>query len=167
MCESCYACSGGYCFPNVQAALQKRFDSLEHPDWVSSMSRLINHYSKKSEYFRWFDSGDLQSVAHLQRIVEVCRATPAVKHWMPTREKQILRDYTRQFGELPDNMTSRVSSAMVGGPAPTGFSNTSTVHKEGDKVHGWECPAYKQGGECRDCRYCWDSSVINISYRRH
>ena len=41
---------------------------------------------RKVKYFRWHDSGDVQDLDHLRRIYEVCKLTPDVQHWMPTRE---------------------------------------------------------------------------------
>jgi hypothetical protein len=38
------------------------------------MALLIN--SKKSKFFRWHDSGDVQDEAHLMKIFEVCELTP-------------------------------------------------------------------------------------------
>jgi hypothetical protein len=30
-----------------------------------------------------------------------------------------------------------------------------------------ECPAYKQDGECKDCRSCWSRKVKQVSYKEH
>jgi len=63
---------GRYRFKNVKDALQRRMDSLDHPQWVQAMVVLID----KQPWFRWHDSGDLQSLEHLEKIFEVCRLTP-------------------------------------------------------------------------------------------
>ena len=85
VCANCYAYERGrYRFQNVKDAQYKRFRSLTHPLWVKAMAAQIN--SKKVKHFRWHDSGDVQNLDHLNKIYEVCRLTPSVKHWMPTRE---------------------------------------------------------------------------------
>ena len=81
-CSGCYALKGRYRFPNVKDALARRLDSLKHPDWVPAMVKLIQGI----KYFRWPDSGDLQSAWHLQQIFRVCEATPATSPWLPTQE---------------------------------------------------------------------------------
>ena len=86
-CSGCYARKGRYVFPKVQAALYRRFRAIDHPLWVDAMVRLINHYSRKVGYFRWHDSGDIQSLAHLEAIARICALTPSVKHWLPTQER--------------------------------------------------------------------------------
>ena len=73
VCEFCYALKGNYKrFPKVEEALERRFKSLKRQAWVPAMAALI----KKHKYFRWHDAGDLQSMAHLENIFEVCRLTP-------------------------------------------------------------------------------------------
>ena len=83
-CEHCYALKGCYVFKVVQAAQYKRLEAIKHPQWVQAMAQQIN--SKKTKFFRWHDSGDVQDVEHLLKIFEVCRLSPDVQHWMPTRE---------------------------------------------------------------------------------
>ena len=67
-CHKCYAFKGRYNFPNVKNALQRRLESLTHPQWVEAMTTLV----KKKKHFRWHDSGDVQSVDHMKKIFEVC-----------------------------------------------------------------------------------------------
>lgn len=82
VCAKCYALRGNYRFSNVQDALERRYASLSNPQWVEAMTWLITNI-EASGYFRWHDSGDIQSIEHLEKIVAVCKATPAVKHWLP------------------------------------------------------------------------------------
>ena len=83
-CYGCYALKGCYVFEVVQAAQYRRLEATKSASWVDAMAQLIN--SKKSKYFRWHDSGDVQDLDHLMKIFEVCELSPGVKHWMPTRE---------------------------------------------------------------------------------
>ena len=86
ICHGCYAMKGRYRFRNVRLALARRLESLDHPQWVQAMTILI----KGEKFFRWHDSGDLQSAWHLQQIFEVCNNTPDTAHWLPTREARYL-----------------------------------------------------------------------------
>ena len=49
---------------------------------------------------------------------------------------------------------------------PSFWKWTSGVHKD-KKAIGRECPAYKQDGECKDCRACWSRSIKQVSYKEH
>jgi hypothetical protein len=164
VCANCYALKGRYMFPNVQEALQKRAVSLDDPRWVSAMVSQIR--STKNAYFRWHDSGDIQSFGHLLNIVSIAEALPSVQFWLPTREYRLVTKYQEVFGDFPSNLTVRVSAHMVDVAPPRGFANTSTVHKA-NEPQGYRCPAPKQGNECKDCRACWDRDVYNVSYHAH
>jgi hypothetical protein len=84
VCYDCYAMKGCYVFKVVQRAQYYRLNAIKNSLWPKAMSMIIN--SKKSKFFRWHDSGDVQNLEHLLKIYEVCKLTPSVKHWMPTRE---------------------------------------------------------------------------------
>jgi len=86
-CHKCYALKGCYVFKVVQEAQYKRLAAIKHQQWVTAMIYLIS--SKKSKFFRWHDSGDVQDLKHLAKIFKVVRLTPNIRHWLPTREAWI------------------------------------------------------------------------------
>jgi len=160
VCAGCYAMKGRYRFRNVKEALERRQQSLVHPEWVEAMTLLVTHYSKKVPFFRWHDSGDLQGVDHLNNIFEVCNRTPLVQHWMPTREVKILKGIQPEV--VPKNLIIRVSSHMIDQGPVKSWPHTSTVVQAGKT-----CPAAEQGNACGDCRQCWDKTVSNVAYPKH
>ena len=155
VCSGCYALKGRYNFKNVRLALARRLESLTHPQWVLAMTVLI----KGEPHFRWHDSGDLQGVAHLKNIIEVCKLTPSTMHWLPTRERKFLPLNT---DSIPKNLTIRMSSHRIDQAPVKSWPWTSTV-STGD----FTCPASKQGNECKSCRNCWNREVANVSYPKH
>ena len=156
-CEKCYAMKGCYVFKVVQEAQYKRLAATRHPLWVRAMAAQIN--SKKSKYFRWHDSGDVQDLKHLAKIFKVCKLTPDVQHWMPTREAWV-KPY---LARAPKNLLIRFSMPMVDQPAAASWPHTSTVVSG----EGRTCPAPDQDNACGDCRACWDPSVKNVAYGKH
>lgn len=167
VCAACYALKGRYVFPNVYEAHQRRLKSIEKKFWVDAMSWLINWYENKSKYFRWHDSGDLQGVVHLKKIVEVCNKTPGVMHWLPTREANFVKEYKNKYGEFPKNLVVRISATMVNGVPHKFHGHSSTVVTSENLATGHLCKAYKQGNECKSCRACWDPSIADIAYLKH
>ena len=160
VCAGCYALKGNYVrFPEILKAQYKRLKSIDHPLWVAAMARLIN--SKKVKFFRWHDAGDLQSMEHLIKIFAICKLTPTVKHWMPTREAQFLKDI--QPKDVPKNLIIRMSSHMVDQGPVKFWPHTSTVTSGQART----CPAPDQGGKCKSCRACWSRKVKNITYGKH
>ena len=163
VCADCYALKGSYRFPDVKKAMARRQAFMKSPKWVELMVETINR--TRSPYFRWFDSGDVQSVEHAKQILEVVELTPSKQHWIPTKEKAIWRE-ALAGRMVPNNAVVRLSAAMIDGPAPKSFYNTSTVHRDNQPV-GDACPAPKQENKCGDCRACWNPEIQNISYTAH
>lgn len=120
-------------------------------------------------------------VDHFARICEVAKQTPSVTHWLPTREYDFVSEYLEGGGEIPSNLTVRLSAYYVGRKANLRkhpllqMIPTSTVHKEhgkgliidGDRKNSIECRAYTRGNRCGSCRACWSPLVKNISYPIH
>src|SRR6266700_8380172 len=119
ICHYCYALRGRYLFPTVKAAMEKRFSSLSDPRWTDAISTLI--YRSGDRYFRWHDSGDLQSIEHLRKIIQVCNFLPRVKFWLPTREYHTVEAYRRLGGRIPSNLCIRLSAHLIDGKLPLSY----------------------------------------------
>jgi hypothetical protein len=179
VCRKCYALRGHYRYRRVREALEKRLASLTDPLWEDAMVELISA-RETSGAFRWHDSGDLQGVWHLERICRVCERTPEVRHYLPTREYRMVRDYLRAGGVIPSNLVVRLSAHLVDGPAPEVAHPTdgtllprATVVSSGtpgvfDKETGaFHCPATLWENTCNRCRACWKSTIPLIAYPLH
>jgi hypothetical protein len=168
ICNKCYANKGCYVFKVVQDAHKFRLEAILEPQWVDYMAELITQKYKNLDksrlYHRWFDSGDIQSFAHLMKIFEVCELTPHINHWLATREYQLINQLDEK--DVPKNLCLRVSAIKVDSPPPKFWKWTSGVHKDKPAI-GRECPAYKQDGECGSCRACWSRKVKQVSYKEH
>ena len=176
ICSDCYADKGFYqVYANtIKPAQFSRLDSITDINWVAGMVALISI----DDYFRWHDSGDLQSVEHLEKIVQVALLTPNCMHWLPTREYSLIKAYIRKHGRdsIPNNLKIRLSSmypdkkvvipASLQGIANVTVSNvhTSLVSLKANDL-GNACKAPEQDGECGDCRLCWSDKPV--SYLMH
>ena len=158
VCAGCYAMKNRYRFTNVREAMDRRLQALQDPRWVDAMVTLISGEA----WFRWHDSGDIQSLKHLKNIFEVCKRTPQTQHWMPTREAQFLKDIDPD--KVPPNLIIRMSSHMINQGPVKQWPWTSTVSSQDSER---TCPAPEQGNSCQDCRACWDRSVPNVCYGKH
>ncbi len=189
-CSKCYAMKGRYLWPNVVNAYEKRYQAwLHEPDWVPLMAELIDRRTKSDDpHFRWFDSGDLQSEKMLGDIVQIAWKLPHINFWLPTQERGMVTGYTmrerhgrqspRAGGEIPTNLTIRISHPTIGGFRPLGWTNTSGVLPKAYKEK-WParvkrltnsrhyCPAPTTSGSCGPCRACWDPEVSTVIYLEH
>ena len=193
VCHGCYALKGQYKMRNCEVAMERRLRSLTNPRWIEAIVTMLTHYHSKpyimvdlghagvraqrkggersrpnpTGFHRWFDSGDLQSFEHLEKIVEVCRRTPKIHHWMPTQELGIVKRYLATGGTIPDNLVIRVSSVMLDDQRRRAWPHTSSVFMGEPPAGGRICPAKDQGHECRSCRSCWDKDVAHVNYAAH
>jgi hypothetical protein len=184
VCAGCYADEErpdtNYHYQSVRIAQERRFAGLSHPVWAEAFSFLLNRahgfdtrrrVSRRIKrggrgFHRWHDAGDLQGLRHLSNIVRVAELTPRIRHWLPTREAQVVAQYLKLHGEFPANLCVRVSATMVDGNAGHVMPTTSTVHDKSPPI-GHECPAPRQGNSCGPCRACWSREVANTSYHLH
>lgn len=175
VCYGCYAADDwewakqtkrytNYAFDNVKNANQKRFEAIRHPMWVPAMVAVIR--KRKLDYFRWHDTGDIQSVEHLENIAKVCRATSDTNHWIPTREYNIVRKWRKVLSQ-PINMCIRASAHMIDGFAPKDIGPSSIVSKTLDLSTVFECRAYTRNAKCGDCRACWNNKISTVAYPYH
>ena len=154
VCSMCYALKGNYTrYKAIKAAQYVRLDSLKNSLWVAAMVAQI----KRQKFFRWHDAGDVQDLDHLKNIYKVCKLTPQIKHWMPTREAWI-KDHLEN---KPANLVIRFSPPMIGQQNDSWPNSSMVVLKDAS------CPAPSQGNSCGDCRACWDPEVKIVSYGKH
>ena len=189
VCFDCYALKGAYLWSPVKKAMKYREDKLNSPQFVSEIVAEIN--KSRKEYHRWFDSGDVRTVAHCLKIIAVCKATPHKRHWIPTKERSIWQDALK-MESLPDNAVVRYSAHNVDTAPPSKWAQSSAVVTDVNKAVGKLCEAYrtKKSGEmvshaeykaakqsktlgklklgfCGDCTACWSRDVKTVSYPKH
>ena len=165
-CKGCYATTGNYRFPNVKAPRLHNQSDWKNDDWVSVMVAELDN----DRYFRWFDSGDMYDIRLAKKILAVMRATPWVKHWLPTRMHKFdkFQSVIEQMQQLP-NVVVRLSSDGVQGEIVPDAPNTSTIiptisHKLDNMTL---CQAYEREGKCGTCRACWDKTISVVAYPAH
>lgn len=169
-CQGCYATTGNYRFPNVKAPREHNRKDWKRDDWVADMVEAIgNDY-----HFRWFDSGDVYSLALARKILAVMEDTPNTRHWLPTRMHKFPK-FREVFAAMEslENVVVRYSSDGINGEIIKG-RNTSTIIPDAG-LETWLpsvnnatlCEAYKREGKCGDCRACWRQDVQVVAYPQH
>lgn len=168
VCHGCYALKGFYNMPSVKSPRETNLNAVKGDliAWAAGMIETIRK-NEKSGFFRWHDSGDVQSYKHLLAIISIANALPSIKFWLPTKEKALLSRLKREAVAIPDNLIIRLSMAMIDqAPNKTAWPLTSTVHAK-KPAYGVTCQAYQNDGKCGACRECWNKNVTNISYPKH
>ena len=164
-CKGCYATTGNYRFPNVKKPRLSNREDWRRSDWVFDMITSL----RSASFFRWFDSGDVYHVKLAAKILEVMKATPDCRHWLPTRMHKFPKFHaTFAAMEALPNVAVRYSSDSIRGETIPG-KTTSTIFGDTSELpaSATVCPAYTRNGKCLDCRACWDKNVSVIAYPAH
>jgi hypothetical protein len=164
-CKGCYATTGNYNYPNVKAPRAHNKEDWQRESWVADMVAALDN----DRYFRWFDSGDMYSLALAEKMYAVMAATPHVKHWLPTRMAKFAKfaDVIARMQALPKVMV-RFSSDDVDGTYTVGVHGSVIVPTADDVPNGTTlCRAYENNGKCNGCRACYSKDVDVIAYPAH
>ena len=165
VCYFCYARRGFYHMPNVKTKHQQMLEFMKSKYFVDVMVQLNSELS----FFRWFDSGDIQSLDMANDILDICERTPNCKYWIPTKEYKDWKTVLKSRS-LPSNVALRFSTPMNDTPPLDKAPLTTTVFTSEDSLGavGVKCGAsYKDKYECGDCRACWDTNINNVAYAKH
>ena len=169
-CSGCYAKGGRYNFKNVKTPRQINLVESKKDSWTSEMIEELDMH----RYFRWFDSGDMYSVEFAQKVLEVAKATPWVKHWLPTRT-WTLKEFNgvlEELNKLPNvvvrnsagNVTGDIVESHKNGSTVIGIDHINTVSKE---IHICEAYEEQNKGKCNGCRKCWNKDIKQVAYVAH
>lgn len=166
-CKGCYATTGNYRYPNVKAPREFNKTDWQRLEWADDMVAEL----EKDRFFRWFDSGDVYSLALAEKMLEVMQRTPWCKHWLPTRMYKFpkFRDVLTRMQALP-NVSVRFSSDSIMGEYIPGLHGSvigPDVASFQDQPGVSLCRAYEHEGKCSGCRACWDKSISLIAYPAH
>ena len=170
ICSACYALRGNYQFASVKSShevrLQKFNESVEKDggqSWIAAMKQII----RDDKYFRFFDSGDLQSEKMLDIICQLAREVPTCKIWLPTKELQLVSKYIYKGNKIPKNLIIRLSAFKFEDAGPVSMAKKLKVHVSGASKTVFTCVAPNQDNNCGSCRKCWDKRVMSVVYKRH
>ena len=163
-CSGCYATTGHYMMPNVKEPRAENRDDWQRDSWVDDMVSALD----SSRYFRWFDSGDMYSVALAEKMLQVMTLTPWVKHWLPTRMAKFSKfaDVIERMQALP-NVMVRFSSDSIDGTYDERHGSVIIPDAESAPDGVVVCHAYAHDGKCNGCRACYDKAIPVIAYPAH
>jgi hypothetical protein len=163
-CQGCYAIGGNYRFDNVKAPRIFNREDWKRDNWEQDMADAL----RNERYFRWFDSGDMYSLALAYKMLQVMKLTPHVKHWLPTRMHKFLKfqPVLAAMQALP-NVMVRASSDSVTGEYTPGVHGSTIVPSLDAPAGVTICHAATNEGKCGPCRACYSKDVAVIGYVAH
>lgn len=121
---------------------------------------------------RWFDSGDIADAEFFDRMVELCKKTPDVKHMAFTKKYEIVNEYIDKNGKLPDNLNVMFSAWhklwYIPNPHNLGIAyidfNDKTLNPEFPK-NAFICPGRES--TCSACGACFNKKLKAVVFHQH
>lgn len=197
VCADCYACKGCYQFRSTVSAMARRMAILDHAlaspvaavAFVNAFGRVLRRAESMTRkriakglkpaknadgrFFRFHDSGDLQSELHFSLVCAIAEQCPGVAFWLPTREGEMIASAVRSGVQIPRNLTVRISADMVDTAGAIDCSEPTVRASRVHSVKGRaapdsvECRAFTREGACGPCRACWRPEIAATSYPIH
>ena len=170
--NTCYACKGVQQIAVVQGAYYRNL-RLYYDDPYNFFNQI--YYKIKFSGLpkvRWFDSGDIADAEFFNRMVELCKRTPTVKHMACTKKYEIVNEYIDQNGKLPDNLNIMFSAwdKLWEVPNPHGLGvayvdfNDKRLNPEFPK-NAFVCPGKES--TCSACGACFNKRLKAVVFHEH
>lgn len=121
---------------------------------------------------RWFDSGDIADAEFFERMIELYKKTPDVKHMAFTKKYEIVNEYIDKHGALPDNFNVMFSAwhKLWAVPNPHNLPvayvdfKDKTLNPEFPKS-AFVCPGRES--TCSACGVCFNKKVKAVLFHQH
>lgn len=121
---------------------------------------------------RWQDSGDIPDAAFFDRVVDLCKKTPNVKHMLFTKKYEIINEYIDKNGELPSNLNVLFSAWhkmwFIPNPHNLGIAyidfNDKSLNPEFPK-NAFICPGRES--TCSACGACFNKKLKAVIFHQH
>ena len=176
VCQGCYAVKGSYTWPVVKKVREDNLAETLKDSFVDNMVEML--YKQKGNYFRWFDSGDVYSKEFLCKIHAICKQTPHIKHWIPTKSRELFSNTLWKLLEALPNVKVRYSSPSINGAYEAKHGATVVPARDASAIEKellartkqlFICPSSlpQNKGKCNSCRACWSKKIDVIAYVKH
>lgn len=168
----CYANKGRQTMANVQGAYYRNLRLYyEDPDNFFEQIYCKVKFSGLPKV-RWFDSGDIADAEFFERMVELCKKTPDVKHMAFTKKYEIVNEYIDKNGKLPANLNILFSAWdklwEVPNPHGLGMAYVDFTDKRLNPdfpKNAFVCPGRES--TCSACGVCFSKKVKAVIFHQH
>lgn len=157
--KDCYARKGNFRFANVKSSHMANYKAyLDDPKrYFDEIQKFIGGGIVTYVYFRWHSSGDFVDENYFAGVVETAKKLPQTSFLSFTKKYEIVNEYIKQHGELPDNLHIVFSAwgdeLEVVNPyeLPVAYVRFHDANKDKSiPAEASEC-----SGDCTNCLQCW------------
>ena len=121
---------------------------------------------------RWFDSGDIPDYDFLNKMIDVCKKTPTVKHMAFTKRYEWVNKSISENGDLPANLNIIFSAWDrlwdVPNPHNLGVAYVDFKDKRLNPEfpeNAFVCPG--RNSTCSACGACFNKKLKSVIFAQH
>lgn len=157
--KTCYARRYYNRYPAVKTCYNNNLEYVKTHSRTDVQTSILEQIKPSTKYLRWFASGDIPSIGFLLAITTVARKTPHIKHWLYTKQYELVNSWLDLYRFFPDNLTvifSEWQGLEFDNPhnLPIAYFNPKngsySLRDETDEV--FNCTI----GDCSKCKICFD-----------
>lgn len=151
----CYAAKISRIYRTTAAAYQRNLDILKSDPGAYWLQ--VKAAASMARYFRYHVSGDIPDAAYLINMIDIARALPNTQFLAFTKQYQIINDYLKHDGAIPENLKIIFSNwGAWKCENPHGLPECEIIFKGSAPAPDWKIC----GGNCTACACagigCWE-----------
>ena len=170
----CYTQRGRMKFPKVCGAYYRNYRI-----WQESHEKFEKQLDAALTYnalplLRIHDSGDFVDREYLEMLCRVMEKHPEIKAMAFTKKYELVNDFIREGGKIPDNLCIRFSAWDKSWEVPNPFDLPMSYvdFKDSSKnpdipKNAFLCRGGKDGVTCSNCRACFNKNVKAVRLLEH
>ena len=171
----CYCMKGTQAMANVVAAYLRNLTiyNRDPKDFWEQVRFKIKH--NPLPLFRFFDAGDIPSYEFFCGMVELAKDFPNIKFMSFTKKYDIVNEWLKVNGNLPDNLNIIFSAWHIGWEVNNPYGMPVAYVDFTDKTLNPEfpkgitgCPSQKDKTiTCSVCQKCWNKNIKAVKFVQH
>lgn len=157
--HGCYGKKGNFTYKAVQEAQRHNYDCyVEDSDgYFNEIISYLNDALISYKYFRWHTVGDIVDYNYFLGMIRVAQKCKQVKFLCFTKKFDIVNDYMRNNGKIPNNLKIVFSAWHKAFKVdnPFDFPIAYVFFKKQELNPDIPDMAIPCGGHCPECLACW------------
>lgn len=157
--HGCYGKKGNFTYKAVQEAQKHNYDCYveNSNEYFKEIISYLNDSLITYKYFRWHTVGDIVDYNYLLGMISVARKCKQVKFLCFTKKFDIVNDYMKNNGKIPDNLKIVFSAWHKAFKVdnPYNFPVAYVFFKKQELNPDIPVMAIPCAGHCPECLACW------------
>lgn len=171
--KNCYACKGNFArFESVKKTMQDNLHLYKNNNvmFFDDVNEFLQNGLTIYKYLRWHSAGDIVDANYFLGMVEIAKANPLTRFLAFTKKFEIVNEYIKNNGELPQNLRIVFSAWDKDFKVENPYNLPVAYIDLKDKSKNAKIPetAIPCNGNCEKCLACWSlQKGQSVFFKQH